>query len=204
MSDRREQIVEAALAVAQSQGLAAMTMRAVAAQVGCSVMALYRYVPTKDALLDELVGRLLAEVDLPDPGQPWQTRLHHLARQVYELAGRYPTVVPLLMTRAYVAADAVHVVGTTTAILVEAGVPVDQVPRLERMISTYLLGYATSAANSAFWSDPNASSPPAAPTPRQTGAPPPSSESRDHWRSELDRDISDLADLLNHLAQRSR
>jgi len=99
MPDRRAQIVDAALAVAQERGLAAMTMRSVAEHLGSSVMGLYRHVATKEELLDELVGRLLAEVDRAEPSQPWPQRLHHLAQQVFALAARYPSVVPLLMTQ---------------------------------------------------------------------------------------------------------
>jgi AcrR family transcriptional regulator len=198
---RRDEIVEAALVIAQRQGLAAMSMRAVAEQLGGSVMGLYRHVPTKEALLDELVGRLLAEVDLPDPGDPWPDRLRHLANQVYDLAGRYPTVVPLLITRAYVAVDAVRVVETTSGILRDAGIPADQIPRLERMLATFLLGYATSAANSAFWSDPTATAPPSAPQTRRP-ATAPDAAARDRWRAELERDIADLVRLIEDLARK--
>ena len=204
MASRRAEIVEAALGVAQERGLAATTMRAVADRLGASVMGLYRHVPTKDALLDHLVGRLLAELDLPDPAQPWRRRLHHLAGQVYDLAGRYPTVVPLLLTRAYTAPDAVRVVDATSGLLRDAGIAPGEVPRLERMVATFLLGYAVSAANRAFWSDPAATGPsatgPAAPDrPGATaedgaGAP-------DVWRAELDRDVADLADLLARLGR---
>ncbi len=199
MPSRRAEIVEAALTVAQQRGLAAMSMRAVAEQLGSSVMALYRHVPGKEALLDELVGRLLSEVDLPHSGQPWPARLHHLAGQVHDLAGRYPTVVPLLLTRAYRAPQAVRVVQATSSVLRDAGIPPDQVPRLERMVSTFLLGYATAAANAAFWSDPAATSPPAEPpgsrAARTDGA---------HWRGELDRDVADLTHLLRGLAGAQR
>ncbi len=194
MASRRAEIVEAALAVAQERGLAAMTMRAVADRLGASVMGLYRHVPTKEALLDDLVGRLLAELDLPDPAQPWQRRLHLLAGQVYDLAGRYPTVVPLLLTRAYTAPDAVRVVDATSGLLRDAGIAPGEVPRLERMVATFLLGYAVSAANRAFWSDPAATGP--ATADRPGAAADGSAEAPDVWRAELDRDVADLADLL--------
>jgi AcrR family transcriptional regulator len=201
MPSRRDQIIEAALAVAQRRGLAAMSMRAVADHLGGSLMGLYRHVPTKEALLDELVGRLLAEIDLPDPDQPWQQRLHHLASQVYDLADRYPTLVPLLLTRAYIASSAVRIVEVTSAMLRDAGVSPAEVPRLERMVSTFLLGYATSASNHAFWSDPTATKPPpelgSAPTKRRHKGP-------DHWRGELDQDITDLTELLRMLAAGSK
>lgn len=198
MSNRKAHIVEAALVVAQTQGLAAMSMRAVAAQAGSSVMALYRHLPTKEALLDELVGRLLAEIDLLGPSEPWRTRLRHLAGQFYDLATRYPSVIPLLMTRAYVATDAVRVVDATRSLLRDAAIPEDQLARVERMVSTFLLGYTTSAANSAFWSDPAATTPPTARGPKPGVA---AAETSAYWRSELDRDITDLAALVEHLSR---
>lgn len=177
-------------------------MRAVADQAGSSVMGLYRHVPTKEALLDELVGRLVAEIVLPDPAGPWQPRLRHLAGQVYDLAARYPTVVPLLLTRAYVTPEAVRVVDATSTVLRDAGIPADSIPRLERMVATFLLGYATSAANRAFWADPTATGPP---TTRRSGPTNRlSNEASESWRAELDRDVTDLAALLRLLAETSR
>jgi len=203
MAGRKAQIVDAALAVAQERGLAAMTMRSVAEHLGSSVMGLYRHVATKEDLLDELVGRLLAEVEQANPNQPWQQRLHHLADELLALAVRYPSVLPLLMTRAYVSPAAVEVVVSTSAMLREAGVPADQVPRMERLIATFLLGYATSVANRAFWSDPSATTPsselPIEPAP---GLPTAADEDRTMqvWRTELSQDVEDLITLIATVA----
>lgn len=191
MSDRRQQIVDAALVVAQSRGLGAMSMRAVADEMSCSVMALYRHVAGKDDLLDALVGRILAEIPMPDPEQAWEQRLAHLAREVFALAHRYPTVVPLLLTRDYVAPDAVRVVNATSTIVRDAGVPAPDAPRIERMTSTFLLGYSISAANRAFWSDPAATDPPQSGD-RGTASP-------NVWQAELDNDIADLIRLVHQV-----
>jgi hypothetical protein len=67
-------------------------------------------------------------------------------------------------------------------------VPEADVPRLERMVSTFLLGYATAAANGAFWSDPGATRPPAADRP--SGATPST------WEAELLADVADLERLI--------
>jgi AcrR family transcriptional regulator len=68
MVDRREEILDIALALADEQGLSAVSMRAVAQRAGVTPMALYPHVGSKTALLDGLVGRLLSE--LAAPGQP--------------------------------------------------------------------------------------------------------------------------------------
>jgi AcrR family transcriptional regulator len=151
-------------------------------------MALYRHVAGKDELLDGLVGRVLAEVEPPDPGDAWQDQLRAMAHQVFAVAQRYPTVVPLLLTRAYVAPQAVRVVDATSALLRKAGVPEADVPRLERMVSIFLLGYGTAAANGAFWSDPDATRPPAADG--SVGA------TSATWEAELLDDVADLERLI--------
>ena len=72
---------------------------AVAQRVGVTAMALYPHFSSKDALLDGLVGRILADLALPDPAGPWPERLSGLAHAVRELARRHPAVVPLLFSR---------------------------------------------------------------------------------------------------------
>jgi AcrR family transcriptional regulator len=147
---RREQILGAALAIADEKGLDAVTMRAVAARIGVTAMALYPHVRSKDDLLDGLVGRLLAELSRPDPAQPWADRLRALGRSARELAHRHPAVVPLLFARPAVTPDAVLVVDAIYQALLDAGVPEGEVARVERMISTFVLGYAISETGGRF------------------------------------------------------
>ncbi len=178
--DRRAQIFDAALEIARTRGLAAVSMRAVAERVAVTPMALYRHVEDKDALLDGLVGRLLAEVRLPEPGGPWRDALGAIARELHALARRHPSVAPLLLTRVYVVPDAVRVVDAMYALLTDAGVPQPAIPRVERLLSTFLLGYAVSAANDAFW--------------RSEDADP------SVWDAELDADLADLGALVERVA----
>ncbi len=179
--ERRDLIFDAALEIARTRGLAAVSMRAVAERVGVTPMALYRHVEDKDALLDGLVGRLLAEVRLPEPGRPWREALGVVARELHALARRHPSVAPLLLTRVYVVPDAVRVVDAMYALLADAGVPQHEVPRVERLLSTFLLGYAVAAANDAFWRSDEA------------GA--------RLWEAELDADVADLVALVERAAR---
>ncbi|MGH3203016.1 MAG: TetR/AcrR family transcriptional regulator [Streptosporangiaceae bacterium] len=147
---RREQILGAALAIADEQGLDAVTMRAVAARIGLTAMALYPHVTSKDDLLDGLVGRLLAELSRPHPAQPWRDRLRALGRSARGLAHRHPAVVPLLFARPAITPDAVLVVDSIYQALLDAGVPDAEVARVERMVSTFVLGYAISETGGRF------------------------------------------------------
>ena len=73
------EILDAAERVA-SEGWDALTMRAVAAQVASSVMALYRYFPTKDDLVEAMLDRVLQRVSLPEPTSDWLADLHTIAQ----------------------------------------------------------------------------------------------------------------------------
>ncbi|MGX6606858.1 TetR/AcrR family transcriptional regulator [Micromonosporaceae bacterium Da 78-11] len=57
----RDQVVDAAIRVADTEGAAAVTMRRIATEIGSGAMSLYTYVPDKDRLFDLMVDRVGAE-----------------------------------------------------------------------------------------------------------------------------------------------
>jgi len=63
----REQIVDAALALADADGLEALTMQTLAARLDCGVMTIYGHVDHKEDLLDAIAQRGLADLRLPQP-----------------------------------------------------------------------------------------------------------------------------------------
>ncbi|MFJ8076620.1 TetR/AcrR family transcriptional regulator [Streptomyces sp. NPDC096176] len=114
----RERILRAALAVADDEGLPALSMRRVAEELGVETMALYRYTTSKDDLLDGLVETLFLDLEarLADAGPvvmalaetPGPTSLntsdlrqalHGIAREMYRVAVAHPNVVSLCATR---------------------------------------------------------------------------------------------------------
>jgi AcrR family transcriptional regulator len=151
LAARRQEILDAALALADERGLDAVSMRAVAQRVGVTPMALYPYIGNKDALLDGLVDRLLANL-LPTLrlDGSWPQRMRGLCRAARALARAHPATFSLLWSRPSVTPDAVRVVDAIYQALLDAGVPPAEVPRVERMVSTFVLGFATSEANGRF------------------------------------------------------
>jgi AcrR family transcriptional regulator len=153
VTDRRRQILDAALALADEQGLAAVSMRAVAARVGVTPMALYPHVGGKAELLDGLVDRMLAELlpTLADlAAADWAGRLGALGQALRAVARRHPTTFPLLMARPSVTPDAVRATDGVYQALLDAGVPEAEVPRVERLVSTFVLGFAASEVSGRF------------------------------------------------------
>lgn len=87
-----ERIVEAAIAVADAEGLSALSMRCVAKHLGVGTMSLYRYVPGKAELLDLMLDRVAGPVDPGADDEPvgWRAALEDLARGVWQLCLDHP------------------------------------------------------------------------------------------------------------------
>jgi AcrR family transcriptional regulator len=146
----RTDVLDATLALAEERGLSAVSMRAVAGRLGVTPMALYHHVRDKDDLLDGLVERLLAELPLPDPALPWGERLHALARGVRETAARHPDAFLMLLQRPVITPEALAVREVVYTALRDAGVPEELVPRVERLLSTFVIGFAASEVGGRF------------------------------------------------------
>ncbi|BFO13789.1 hypothetical protein SHKM778_01770 [Streptomyces sp. KM77-8] len=91
-----DQLASTALAVIDRDGLAALSMRAVAKELGMSTMGLYRYVLDRGELERLVVELVLNAVDteLPDPGASWRERVEVLVRRLRDTVGAHPEVVP--------------------------------------------------------------------------------------------------------------
>ncbi|HEX8628837.1 MAG TPA: helix-turn-helix domain-containing protein [Catenuloplanes sp.] len=152
MDEKRRLILEQALALADEQGLAAVSMRAVARRIGLTSMALYPYVGSKQAVLDGLVDVLLAELLAPaSAGEgDWRYRLRTVGRAHRALATAHPGAYPLLSLRPSDSGETPRLTELVYAALLAARVPDREVPRLERLISVVLLGYGTAEATGRF------------------------------------------------------
>ncbi|WP_202638967.1 TetR/AcrR family transcriptional regulator [Bailinhaonella thermotolerans] len=96
----RERIVAAAMAIADADGLDAVTMRRVAAEIGVSTMALYRHVENKADILDLMLDAAYGELRLaPAPADGWRASMDRLAREVRAMVLRHPWFATLAHTR---------------------------------------------------------------------------------------------------------
>jgi AcrR family transcriptional regulator len=147
---RRDRVLEAALGVAEREGLERLSMRLVARELNVSTMALYRHVTNKGDLLDGLVERLLGELQLPDDSLPWDERLRMMARELRALAHRHPELFALLLQRRAVGAGATRAREAELRALRDAGLDRKAAERLERLLSTVVMGFAFSEATGRF------------------------------------------------------
>jgi AcrR family transcriptional regulator len=95
----RDLIVRAALRLIDRGGLEAFSMHKLGAALGCQAMSLYHHVAGRGELLDAVAGLLMAEVELPSEGPPWDERLRAFAASYRKVALKHPRAFVLLATR---------------------------------------------------------------------------------------------------------
>lgn len=95
----RERVITGALELADAEGLAALTIRALAGRLGVKPMAIYHHVAGKEEILDAIVDAVYAEIYLPASGPPWREELAHRSRSMREALGRHPWALGLMETR---------------------------------------------------------------------------------------------------------
>jgi AcrR family transcriptional regulator len=86
----RARIVTTAVELADREGLGAVTLRRLAARLGVHVTSLYNHVPTKEAVLDGMVERLVVEARLPTGTFGWEEWMRRFAAAVRALAQAHP------------------------------------------------------------------------------------------------------------------
>ncbi|MDT9692811.1 TetR/AcrR family transcriptional regulator C-terminal domain-containing protein [Streptomyces sp. P9(2023)] len=151
----REVVLAAALELVDREGLSALSMRRLGAELGVEAMALYRYANGKDALLDGLVEALYLQLEQnldrtqAAPDADWRAGLHRMARHTYQACLGHPHVVPLLATRMLAVPLAQRPIAVLRshermlALLRTAGLGPVQTAAAFRAVTAWILGYVS-------------------------------------------------------------
>ena len=134
----REAIVDAAVRLLDAEGLAALSMRRLAEELGTGAASLYWHVGSKDGLLDLVLDQIIGEqqVPAPDPGR-WREQVKDVARAQRRISLRHPYVVRIPIGRIPMGPNALRLTEGVLAILRAGGLP----PQLA--VQGYLLLIAT-------------------------------------------------------------
>jgi AcrR family transcriptional regulator len=145
----RERVLAAAVALADAEGLQALTMRRLAADLGVEAMSLYYHVPGKEALLDGLVDYVLGEIDTAvsrlDPtgtDTDWRPRLRQQFLTAREVMLRHPWAPGLIGTRPTIPAVVYTYYDGIVGTLIGAGFSYRIVHRALHAFGSLPLGFA--------------------------------------------------------------
>jgi AcrR family transcriptional regulator len=95
----RERALRAAVAIADAEGISALTMRRLATELGVEAMSLYHHVANKDEVLDGITDLVVGEIALPQSGTDWRTAMRDRAISAHEVLLAHPWSAMLIMSR---------------------------------------------------------------------------------------------------------
>lgn len=143
----RADILRAALTIADAEGAAALTMRRVATAVGASTpMSLYRYVGSKDGLVDLMIDTVYAEIPLPPTTSHWRVTLERLSLDTWAVIQRHLWFGHLVHTRPPFGPNALRYFDFRFALLESLGISADDMTRITNAIDGHLIGTALQLA----------------------------------------------------------
>ncbi|TDC80760.1 TetR family transcriptional regulator [Micromonospora sp. KC606] len=134
-------IAHAALTVLDREGAVGLSMRTVAAELGVSTMALYKYVTGRQHL-ERLVVELVldpVEAEVP-PAAPWADRVTLLVLRLRDAASAHPPAIPLLLAHRQTATRSLQWMESMLAALTDAGFTGRKRVVAQRTVVNYLIG----------------------------------------------------------------
>ena len=146
----RERVLRAALAVADRNGIAGLTIRSLAAELGAKPMSVYHHVANKDEILDGIVDLVFDEIHLPTPGQDWRTEIRQRAEAARRVLGRHRWAIGLLESRATPGPANLRHHEAVLAALRAAGFTVELSAHAYALLDSYVYGFALQEASLPF------------------------------------------------------
>ncbi|QKG19079.1 TetR/AcrR family transcriptional regulator C-terminal domain-containing protein [Actinomadura verrucosospora] len=144
-----EAIVDAAIAVADTEGMAALSMRAVGERLGRTAMALYTYVPGKAELVDLMYDRALAELPPSyEVSAGWRAALEAWADDSWAFYLRHPWVLQVSQARPVLGPNEYGALEALLGVLAATGLDARGVRRAVATLSGVVRGAAQTVAES--------------------------------------------------------
>jgi TetR/AcrR family tetracycline transcriptional repressor len=141
----RRAVIETALSIGDSEGLEAISLRRVARDLGVTPMALYRYVESKEGLLEGMIELAFEEFALPSESEDdWREEMRVLARSFRRLLVTHPAVATLFSMHPAetdsISQNGARIVEFVLSVLSRAGFPPKEAALIESECERFVLG----------------------------------------------------------------
>jgi AcrR family transcriptional regulator len=146
----REQVLAAAMAVADGGGIAALTMRSLAQELGVKPMSVYYYVANKEAVLDGIVDLVFSEIELPAADGDWQPAMSRRAHSARRALRRHPWAVGLMESRSTPGPANLRHHDAVLGALRSGGFSAQLTAHAYALIDSYVYGFALQEAGLPF------------------------------------------------------
>jgi AcrR family transcriptional regulator len=143
----RERVLGAAISIADTGGIAALTIRSLADELGVKPMSLYHHVANKEAIIDGIIDVVFSEIDLPPAADDdWRAALRKRAYSARAVLRRHPWATPFMESRSYPGPATLRHHDVVIGTLRRGGFPVALAAHAYSLMDSYIYGFALEEA----------------------------------------------------------
>ncbi|WP_307849582.1 TetR/AcrR family transcriptional regulator [Qaidamihabitans albus] len=143
-------IAAQAIAIADAEGLSALSMRRVAAELGVTAMSLYSYVPGKAELVDVMADRVFGELAAAgDEPEGWRAGLELVARRSWDLYLRHPWLLQVATSRPLLGPNVIAKYDQELCAVAGTGLTVIEMDLTVTLVANYVHGAVRGAIEAA-------------------------------------------------------
>jgi AcrR family transcriptional regulator len=137
----RERALATALALADAEGIDAVTMRRLAGELGIEAMSLYHHVASKGDILDGIVDLVMAEIEVPPTGTDWKSAMRHRAHSAHQVLLAHPWAATLATSRVNIGIGMSRYLEATFGRLIEGGFSVTGALDAWHALDSHIYGF---------------------------------------------------------------
>lgn len=146
----KQRVVVEAVRLADREGVDGLSMRRLGGELGAGAMTLYRYVSSKEELLDAMIDIVFEEIELPPEETDWQSAMRRESLSTRQVLARHPWAIGLMESRTSPGPANLRHREAVTACLRRAGFSVLTATHANWLLNSYVYGHALQTANLPF------------------------------------------------------
>ena len=146
----RDRALSAAVALADAEGIASLTMRKLARALGVEAMSLYYHVANKDDILNGMVEIVFGEIELPYENTDWKTAMRQRAISVRAALMRHPWAISIMQSRTSPGPATLRHHDAVLGCCRHAGFSVEMAAHAFSLIDSYIYGFLLQEVNLPF------------------------------------------------------
>ncbi len=137
----RERVLDAARQLADEHGIASLTMRRLAGELGVEAMTLYYYVANKDEILDGILEAVVGEMEVPSADGDWKGNLRAMAISAHDVLVRHPWAASLLLSGPRVSAARLRHMDAILGCLRGGGFSAEMTDHAYHALDSHIMGF---------------------------------------------------------------
>ncbi len=146
----RQRALLAAIAIADTEGIDALTMRRLAQDLSVEAMSLYHHVANKHDILDGMVDMVFGEIELPSDGTDWKMAMRQRATSLRAALTRHPWAISIMESRTSPGPATLRHHDTVIGCCRTAGFSIEMTAHAFSLIDSYIYGFVLQQVNLPF------------------------------------------------------